>query len=551
MELTKIEVNDFKCVSHVELDLAPVNILVGTNACGKSSIVQAVHLATCAMRQAQRVDENNTSTVGIEELDYLPTDNYKTLGHNSLWGNKAGTPSSRVSFSFKDDAGDTHQARCTIRSARNAGLSVKGSVPMELTLKLRKKKSFFSAYIPGISGIPNKEEKRSKKVVLKACSFGDANVILRNVLLLLKEKSQDNIRQIETWIENIIGPVSIDVRHDEEKDLFISCDVIVNGDTRPIELLGTGYIQLIQIFSYVLLFSPGVLLVDEPDIHLHPTIQERTVQVLGEVAEQQNIKIILTTHSPFIVRGAPLNAKVIWINGGRVESENRSAVELALGWGAFGKKIIIASEDKELKWLRKVIAQWPEIERAVTLLPGRGYQNVPNPDEAAELSASLGNKFKILIHRDRDSLTDDEVASIQRSYHDKGATCWFTDLSDLEAYFCSPEIIQEIVGCSLPEAEQHIDTILVRQAQPIQEQFQSQRRAHNKELYAEGGSPENAAVWAGFQGRALNGAKGKFVFKQLVNSVGNGFSEARVIPTGFRTTVAQSLKDTLEELLRA
>jgi DNA-binding LacI/PurR family transcriptional regulator len=122
---------------------------------------------------------------------------------------------------------------------------------MELMLKLRKKKSFFSAYIPGISGIPNKEEKRSKKVVLKACSFGDANVILRNVLLLLKEKSQDNIRQIETWIESIIGPISIDVRHDEEKDLFISCDVTaVSRDTTDFSHLEAAVRQGIPLVQF-------------------------------------------------------------------------------------------------------------------------------------------------------------------------------------------------------------------------------------------------------------------------------------------------------------
>ena len=59
---------------------------------------------------------------------------------------------------------------------------------------------FFSAYIPGISGIPNKEEKKSKKVILKACSYGDSNIILRNVLLLLKNANPDNITQIEDWI---------------------------------------------------------------------------------------------------------------------------------------------------------------------------------------------------------------------------------------------------------------------------------------------------------------------------------------------------------------
>ena len=93
MKLVKLTVEDFKRVKCVELDLADVNILVGSNSSGKSSILQATHLACCVMRQADRVEAGKTSTVGIDALDYLPTNSYKLLGHKSTWGNKEVYPS--------------------------------------------------------------------------------------------------------------------------------------------------------------------------------------------------------------------------------------------------------------------------------------------------------------------------------------------------------------------------------------------------------------------------------------------------------------------------
>ena len=69
MRLTKIKIDSFKRVKSVEFDLADVNILVGVNGSGKSSIIQAIHLACCVMRQADRVEKGGTSTVGIEELE--------------------------------------------------------------------------------------------------------------------------------------------------------------------------------------------------------------------------------------------------------------------------------------------------------------------------------------------------------------------------------------------------------------------------------------------------------------------------------------------------
>ncbi len=82
-------------------------------------------------------------------------------------------------------------------------------------------------------------------------------------------------------------------------------------------------------------------------------------------------------------------------------TDDRAVVELALGWGAFGKKVIVVSEDAKNDLLKKLIRQWPEIERAVTALPGRGYKHLLTKEEAQELRGSLGNKFKLLVHRDR------------------------------------------------------------------------------------------------------------------------------------------------------
>lgn len=550
MELTKLKIEKFKRIDQVEIPLSDVNILVGANACGKSSIIQAVHLASCVMRQADRVDANKTSMVGVEELDYLPTDDYKTLGHGANWGNAVGTPSSSVTLTFTKPDGSEVEASCELRSARNAGISIRGSVPADLTALLRTKRRFFSSYIPGISGIPNKEERKFKKVILKACSFGDSNVILRNALLLLKDSNTENIGLIEHWIGRIIGPVSIWVNHDNESDLFIRCEISLNGSRKPIELAGTGYLQLIQIFCYVLLFNPGVLLIDEPDIHLHPHIQEKLVRVLAEVARERGIKIILTTHSPFIVRGAPVGTNVCWLQGGAIESQNRDLVEVALGWGAFGKRLIVVSEDSNTSLLKKLVAQWSEIDQSLAFYPGNGYKNVPTPQQAKELAETLGGKFKILVHRDRDSLTDDEANQLVAQYEAQGVGLWLPAESDVESYFCQVGFLETFLGCSQQQAQEYLEDVLVQIAVPLRDQFNSQRAAHNEELHKAGGSPTNNDVWAGFQQRPLRGAKGKSVFKQLKNKVpAQAFNEDKILNGTLGGMIALDLKHKIEQVL--
>lgn len=547
MRLSKIEIEKFKKINKIEIGTGPLNILVGSNGSGKSSVLQAAHLASCLLRQAGRIRTGSTSTVAVMDLDYLPTDDYARLGHGASWGNKANTPSSKIKFTFEDDYGNEVSATCEARSARNAGISVTGHIPDEVRASFRGPDTYFSGFIPGISGVPNSEQKQSKRVVMKACSFGDSNVFLRNALHLL---SNDEIAQLEIWLSRLMGDVSIRIHFEPDRDLVIKSDVEVDGILHPIELLGTGYIQLIQIFCYILLFKPKILLIDEPDIHLHPNIQEKLASTLSDIAAEKNFSVVLTTHSPFIVRGSPINANVYWLENGDLANDSREAAEIALGWGAFGKKVVIVSEDKDLAFFRKLVGQWPELEKFVTFHPGQGYKNLMSPDQAKDLYETLGRQYKILVHRDRDSLTDDEVSRLESEYSAEGVKLWCTDLSDIEAYFCRPEFISELIGIDVENCRSYIDQILHQHSMSGRQQFEGQRRAHNQELYPDGGSPLNDDVWQLFQQRELKGFKGKFVFKQLKHKIpNNSFSEEKILNHVFGVELADSLKDKLRSLI--
>ncbi|MFL1467387.1 ATP-dependent nuclease [Marinobacter sp. HN1S83] len=547
MILEKIKIETFKKINFIEIGTASLNILVGSNGSGKSSVLQATHLAACLLRQADRIRAGSTSTVAVMDLDYLPTDDYMRLGHGENWGNKTNTPSSKITFTFRDENNTAFEAVCEARAARNAGISVTGQLPEEVRGQFRGQDTYFSGFIPGISGLPNSETKQSKRVVLKACSFGDSNVYLRNALNLL---SEDDLRQLEAWLGRLMGEVQIRLKFREDRDLVIKAEVAVDGVSHPIELLGTGYLQLIQIFCYVLLFQPKILLIDEPDIHLHPNVQEKLASSLSEIAAERELSVVLSTHSPFILRGAPLSANVYWLENGALANDNREAAEIALGWGAFGKKVIIVSEDKNIALLKKIVSQWPELDKFVTYHPGQGYKNLMKKEQAIELYEALGRQYKILVHRDRDSLTDNEVERLVNDYESDGIKLWFPEQSDIEAYFCSADFIADLTGNELAISQAYIDEVIDRHGVPARDQFNSQRQAHNQELYAQGGSPQNDEVWLQFQVKPLQGYKGKYVFNQLKNVIpGNVFSETSIVSSDFRVDLANDLRDEIEQLI--
>lgn len=79
-----------------------------------------------------------------------------------------------------------------------------------------------------------------------------------------------------------------------------------SGDIVPEENISSGESELIALAIEVLIFardskSERFLLLDEPDVHLHPDLQQRLVQFIEKLALGSNFKVVIATHSTAIV----------------------------------------------------------------------------------------------------------------------------------------------------------------------------------------------------------------------------------------------------------
>jgi len=85
-----------------------------------------------------------------------------------------------------------------------------------------------------------------------------------------------------------------------------------NLQSIPLNQLGSGYEMIFSlIYSYYLSKKGNkrlIVLIDEPELHLHPKLQSDFVEMLLEFSKDS--QIILTTHSPLFVKQAMSNSNV-------------------------------------------------------------------------------------------------------------------------------------------------------------------------------------------------------------------------------------------------
>ena len=211
---------------------------------------------------------------------------------------------------------------------------------------------------------------------------GDANLYLRTLLDHLLHKGMED-RSVKDWCD---GKIEIDslpekapwrifsflldkcypgarvyIKHDREKDRYINVSVSYRDASVALDMASTGMLQVIQILAYSCFYKPPLLLLDEPDAHLHADSQGRLFEALKGLSAEGDIRIVFATHSPQLIQ-LMLNdpdASIIWLEEGKkvdVGPEGRPAIPLLMELGALtlgaeifspGTRTVLLSEDND------------------------------------------------------------------------------------------------------------------------------------------------------------------------------------------------------------
>lgn len=102
------------------------------------------------------------------------------------------------------------------------------------------------------------------------------------------------------------------------------------------ECLSDGQHQLIHVLGILLMFenTKSLILLDEPDTHLNPSLRAKFISLVNEVVESKKPQIIIATHSPFIIGDTPReNIRLFKRNDeGKIRNEE-------ITWETFGASL--------------------------------------------------------------------------------------------------------------------------------------------------------------------------------------------------------------------
>lgn len=430
-----------------------------------------------------------------------------------------------------------------------------------------------TAYIPGLAGVSEFETILAKPVLRKRAASGDGGSVLRNILYqiaLEESKKANNPRNLDrghvigglrSWINDIYPEVEIKVTFDDREHSDIDVKFRDNRlffNYKSLEMAATGLLQVIQIFAYMKYFNPNILLVDEPDSHLHPDKQKKLIRSLEKAAKETSTQIILTTHSQHIVSNISDETSLVWIkDGGRIDTGTKE-VQLRMGLGGLNSKILFIVEDdvfseKKFQPIPTLLSQWENLKELVTLMPVNGVEKLPKPELLTSFINQAGLNCPVVIHRDRDFMSDQEVSNWKNTFDSlKNVTAWVTQKWDADWYFTEPEHISAAYKIDLKEAQQIIDLALTRNAAEftrLREKARENFNNINRTLYAKDGSPSIAQVQHELGGTPHSTAHGTKLLKAVRATLNENGLDSKLIEKPSSFELAKDLKDLLIRIL--
>lgn len=92
-------------------------------------------------------------------------------------------------------------------------------------------------------------------------------------------------------------------------DFVLQEDILSNGSTFEVPYdvadVGMGMQNLLVIVSNILLLEPSIVLMDEPDAHMHPALVKNFIEIIKKLSDKT--QFLLTTHSVPLIEAVELN----------------------------------------------------------------------------------------------------------------------------------------------------------------------------------------------------------------------------------------------------
>jgi energy-coupling factor transporter ATP-binding protein EcfA2 len=260
------------------------------------------------------------------------------------------------------------------------------------------------------------------------------------------------------------------VKFDEIIDKYIEVNYNEEGRKKSFDLFmaGSGFQQFVYLFGFIRLRNPDLILLDEPDVHLHGTMQGSLLNELKKLISEEGKQVIFAPHSrDLITRLEP--DQIIFLSEGNVNrlQINFDIYDILETLGSFDniqiaqlqeyRRLLVVEDHDDWKYIqifgRKLIgdSDWQKVERRLAIYPAKGN---PYKQDMLKLKDQLTGMFKLglsgkplkfFVISDWDYYPEREDLLNKKTSLNQNILYHIWKKAEIENYILVPEAIKRLV----------------------------------------------------------------------------------------------------------
>ena len=452
-----IRVKRFKKFKDNDLTASDHNILVGANNSGKTSLLHAVRLfffaASGEFSGAAGNVKFHKRYVRLDEI--LPVSDPQELWFNCVKGGAKGTgvvieiefqTGLAVEVSFTHRFGQVHVDASVTKNPDNlSGAQINNAIEHKI------------AFIPGLVGIlpqePYVTPARRSAMSIEA----RYSEMYRSSLLHLDTTDKKALGKINKVLKKHLDVEITDISFDPDSDVFV--DVKYSQDEISLDLsnAGSGMLQVIQLLVYVYLHKPSLLLIDEPDAHLHPELQGKLGAILIAITDDLEAQLFVATHSPDVIDSFNSN-EVYFISSAKKHlrpfKKDNAYVEGLIDSGIVTNSALsriavrprcLVVEDRNIKILKRIddVCGFGLLSRPGDFKRAEGVSKFQTIQQVyLTVQDVVGKKINLHFLQDSDGLPERYLQYIQKRYEDRSVVAHILERHEIENYLLDAKTVR-------------------------------------------------------------------------------------------------------------
>jgi ABC-type branched-subunit amino acid transport system ATPase component len=336
--IRKVTLKNFKRFEDVSFDIHGHLVLAGPNNTGKTTVLQAIAAWALGLLEWRKLARpalvNRRVGYAWADLERLAFDAVALRSFELLWRNRQTRESLLIGLQFE---GANETLTFEFRFV-GAGLVRTRPVAATPPAALAALGEVATVFIPPIGGIKRTELRLADDIAIRnELAQGRASEVLRN--LLVRAHDRDGVWPLLNEVMGRLFSVQLDVPR-RGAELLCEYRAISRQTGQLLEpafdlaSAGSGMLQVLLVLSLMLTQRGSVLLVDEPDAHLHLILQKSIYTELKALAVRTGSQLMVATHSEKIIESVADDELCMMygtprpVQGGQ---ERRRVID-ALGW---------------------------------------------------------------------------------------------------------------------------------------------------------------------------------------------------------------------------